>query len=130
MFSMAITPKFGDTDALGHINNISLPGWFEAARNPIFRLFVPDLDFAKWNLIMVHIDVDFKGQLYYGEDVTIRSYVSKIGNSSFTVFHEAWQRDSLCASGSAVIVYFDFSTQKPQPIPEAIRVELAKHLQP
>lgn len=122
-----ITPKFGDTDALGHINNICLPEWFEAARNPIFRLFVPGLDFSKWNLIMVHIDVDFKGQLYYGQDVEIRSSISKIGNTSFTVYHEAWQNGGLCASGSAVIVHFDFQTQKPVPIPESIRDELARH---
>ena len=39
-----ITPRFCDTDALGHISNTTLPVWFEGARDPIFRWFTPDLD--------------------------------------------------------------------------------------
>ena len=38
MFKIMITPLFGDTDALGHINNNVLGRWFELARNDIFKL--------------------------------------------------------------------------------------------
>ncbi len=38
-----ITPRFSDTDALGHINNTNVPVWFEGTRDPLFRLFTPDL---------------------------------------------------------------------------------------
>lgn len=44
MFKEIIQPRFNETDALGHINNTVLTAWFEGARDPIFKLFTPDLD--------------------------------------------------------------------------------------
>ena len=48
------------------------------------------------NLILARIEVDFVAQIYYGKDVTVKP-VLKIGNSSFVVWHEAWQNDTLAA---------------------------------
>ena len=99
MFSIRVTPRFGDTDGLRHINNIALVEWFEVSRNPIFRIFTPDLDLSydKWKLILVRTEFDYIGQMYYGEDVEIKSYITKIGNTSFTIGHEAWQDEELKA---------------------------------
>ena len=44
MLATSISPRFLETDALGHINNTVLPMWFEAAREPVFRMFSPELD--------------------------------------------------------------------------------------
>ncbi len=130
MFKTMITPRFGDTDGLRHINNTCLPIWFETARNPIFRIFVPTLEqtYKKWNLIMVHTDFNYFGQIYFGYDVEIRTYVSKIGNSSFTVLHEAWQNGELKGNGTAVMVYFDFIRQESNRIPDDIRDALKEHI--
>ncbi|MDR1636492.1 MAG: acyl-CoA thioesterase, partial [Treponema sp.] len=74
MFSITISPRFGDTDALGHINNTVLALWFETARNPLFRMFSPDLTLSPetWPLIMAHTDYDFVGELKFQYDVEIR----------------------------------------------------------
>ncbi|ARN56047.1 acyl-CoA thioesterase [Sedimentisphaera salicampi] len=130
MFSKVVTPRFGDIDGLRHINNCVIPQWFEQARNPLFEIFVPDLslDPSNWNMIMAHIDFDFLGQMYFGTDVQIRTYISKIGNSSFHLYQQALQNDKLCVEGNAVIVHYDFSLQKAVRIPDDIREELKKHL--
>ena len=130
MFKTTITPRIGDTDGLRHINNTVLPIWFETARNPIFEIFVPnyELTYKKWNLIMVRTEFNYFDQIYFGYDVEIRTYVTKIGNSSFTVHHEAWQNGTLRADGKAIMVYFDFIKQESITIPENIREELRKHL--
>ncbi|MCE5215212.1 MAG: acyl-CoA thioesterase [Methanobacterium sp.] len=130
MFSIKVTPRFGDTDGLRHINNIALVEWFEVSRNPIFRIFTPDLDLSydKWKLILVRTEFDYIGQMYYGEDVEIRSYITKIGNTSFTIGHEAWQDEELKARGKAIIVHYDFIEEKSKPIPDSLRKSLEKHL--
>ena len=130
MLDIVVTPRFGDTDGLRHINNIALAEWFELARNPLYRLFTPDLDLQKekWKLIMVRTEFDFLGQMYYGSDVHIKTYISKIGNSSFVTAHEAWQNGHLRAQGRAVIVHFDFVEQKSKSIPDSIRESLMEHL--
>ncbi len=130
MFVETVTPRFGDTDGLRHINNIALVEWFEVGRNPIFRMFTPDLDlsYEKWKLILVRTEFDYLGQMFYGKDVEIRNYITHIGNSSFTIGHEAWQEGKLKAKGKAVLVHFDFINQKAMPIPESIRAQLHEHL--
>lgn len=130
MFKKIIEPRIGDTDGLRHINNNALPVWFETARNPIFKIFDPTLEltYKKWNIILVHTENNYLKQIYFGYDVEIRTYITKIGNSSFTVLQEAWQNGQLRANGIAIMVYFDFIKQKSNTIPNNIRKQLEKHI--
>ena len=132
MFSTIVSPRFGDIDGLGHVNNTVLPVWFEIGRNPIFRLFSPDLALSPdvWHLILVRTEFDFLRQMYFRSDVEIRTYITKIGNSSFTVGHEAWQEGELKVRGQAVLVYYDFKLQKAIPLPDSIREILKEHMLP
>ena len=84
MFKTSITPRIGETDALRHITNTALPVWFENGRNELFTIFNPEheLTYKKWNLILVHMDFNYIRQTYYGYDVEIRTYVTKIGKTS------------------------------------------------
>lgn len=132
MFSTMITPHFGDTDALGHINNVVLAEWFEQARNAIFRIFDPELriDKTTFPLILAHTDYDFVGQLFFQYDVEIRTWIARIGTRSITIYHEAWQEGRLRTKGNAVIVHYDFNTEKSTPIPEDKKRLLAEHQLP
>ena len=128
MFSYTVIPGFSDTDALGHINNTRLPVWFENARDPIFRLFTPSLDLKRWPLILARITVDFKQQMFLDHEVEIRSYISKIGNASFTTTQEAWQDGNCTARGEALMVHYDYQLNKSLIIPDDIRNILEQHL--
>jgi len=130
MFITTVTPRFGDADGLRHINNIAISEWFEEARNPVFRFFTPDLNlsYEKWRLILARTEFDYVGEMYYGEDVEVRTFVVRIGNSSFTIGHEAWQKGSLRAKGQAVTVHYDFLNKRSVPIPDDIRKKLQEHL--
>ena len=94
MLRETIKPRFLETDALGHINNTIIPSWFEGARDPVFRWFTPDLDVKKWRLILARFDVVFHHELFYEYPVELRTYIGKIGSSSFEVYQEAWQHDA------------------------------------
>ncbi|KEQ16321.1 acyl-CoA thioesterase [Endozoicomonas numazuensis] len=129
MFLHTLSPRFCETDALGHINNTVLPVWFEQAREPIFRLFSPELDTETWRLIIARIEVEFTAQLKYGSDVEIRTYLEKVGNSSMYIHHEAWQKDVLAARGKTVLIHYDYEAEKATPIPDDIRQILLEHIQ-
>jgi acyl-CoA thioester hydrolase len=130
MFKILITPKFGDVDGLKHITNTILADWFETGRNDIFKFFTPDFDlsYEKWKLILARTTYDFIEQMYLGRDVEIRTFILKIGNSSFTIGHEAWQNGRLKVKGDAICVHFDFIEQKSKPIPKDIRKKLEEHI--
>jgi acyl-CoA thioester hydrolase len=128
MFTLTITPRFYETDAFGHINNTVISGWFESAREPIFRIFSPDLDIGNMSLILARVEIDFVAQTHYGKPVELRTGIERIGHSSFVVAQEAWQDGQCVARGKAVQVYFDFASQKSDVLPEQIRAQLAQYL--
>lgn len=124
MFTTTVFPRFYETDAFGHINNTVVAGWFEAAREPIFRIFTPDLDISRLTLILARVEIDFVAQIHYGHEVGLQTGIERVGNSSFTVWQQAWQQGRLVARGRCVQVYFDFATQQSGPLPEAHRAAL------
>lgn len=128
MFHHEIEPRFNETDALGHISNTAFPVWFEQARMPVFRIFHPTLDVDNWPLIIARLEVDLKAQSYWATPVEIRTSIGRIGNSSFDVVQEAWQNGREVARGVAVLIHFDYDTEKALPIPDDIRAKLTEHL--
>lgn len=124
MYSQTIQPRFNETDALGHINNTVVATWFEGCRDPLFRLFTPDLNPALWQLILAKFSVEFHAELFYGEQVEIRTWVSRVGNSSFDVSQQVWQLDKHCASGMAVMVHYDFQRKQSMPLTEHLKAQL------
>lgn len=124
MLSTTFDVRFYETDALKHVSNTAIVGWFETARMPIFKWFTPELDLDNWPLILANYNVDFLLQIYLGEAVEIKTGVNKIGNSSFRVYQEVWQSDQLKAKGETTLVHFDYKRQKASPIPDEVRDKL------
>ena len=132
MFKIIVTPRFGDIDGLKHINNTVPANWFELGRNPIFRMFTPDLNlsYKTWTLILAHTDYDFVDEIFLQYDVEILTYVKHIGNKSFTTYHEAWQEGRLCVKGNATTVHYDFNKKVTTEIPAEMKEKLKEHLLP
>ena len=130
MIKEIITPALYDTDALGHINNCTVARWFEQARNPFFKMFMPlgNGKITEWNLIMARTEYNFTAEIFLGQDVEVRSFIEKIGNSSLTTYQQLWQRNTLCADGKSIMVHYDFENKCSVKIPEDIREKLSQHL--
>jgi len=109
---LMIKPRFCETDALGHINNTVIPMWFEAAREPIFEIVNPGQDLKTWNLILAGFNIAFSAPTFYGEDVIIKTGISRIGNSSFVVTQACWQKNKKTAEAQTTMVFYDYETDK------------------
>lgn len=128
MFQTVITPRVSETDMIGHINNTTLPVWFEAARNPIFELFTPNHHYENWKMIIVKTTLEFKKQIYFGKDAVIHTWVKKMGNTSLELYEELYQDNELCAVNEVIYVNFNLKNQQSETIPDSIRNELSHHL--
>lgn len=128
MLSETFNVRFYETDALQHVSNTVVVGWFETAREPIFRMFTPELDLQNWPLILASYKVDFLKQLFYGQPVTVKTWISRIGKSSFDVYQEVWQHDECCASGSTTMVHFEYTSQKSKVIEGDLKQQLESHM--
>ena len=127
MFEKVIEPRVSETDGAGHINNTTIPIWFESGRDEIFRLFTPDLSFSNWRCVIIKMNVEYVSQIFYGRPVTVRTWISRIGNSSFEVYEEIQQDGEVCAKGNATYVNFNFATQKSEPITEDVKRVMSEH---
>jgi acyl-CoA thioester hydrolase len=130
MFSECLQPRFSDTDALGHINNTVFAVWFEGARQGVFRIFTPELNLQRWPLIIASVKLDYHAQTHFGAEVEIRTYISRIGASSFDVYQEAWQGGVKTVSGTAVMVHFDYQRNAAAPLDNGIKQQLTNHFIP
>lgn len=128
MLTETFNVRFYETDALAHVSNTVVVGWFETGREPIFKMFTPELDLQNWPLILASYKVDFLQQIFYGKAVEIRTYVSKVGNSSFETLQQVWQDGIKCAEGTTTLVNFDYQNKKARAIPEEVKTQLRSHL--
>ncbi len=125
-FSLEIQPRFNETDALGHINNTILPVWNEAGRTPIFKIFNPHLNLDKWDLIVAGFNISFLSPTNYGSSVTIKTWVSRVGNSSFELTQQSWQQGKQTSETKTTMVHYDYSIDKSQPISDEVKLQLLK----
>lgn len=119
-----ITPRFSETDALGHINNTSIVGWFEVARVGYLKRLADDSAGAPQHWVLASLHVDYLEETFYGTDVVAQIVDAKPGNSSLTLQAEMHQDGRQTMRGTAVLVHVDPATKKPQRIPDDIRARI------
>jgi len=95
---------------------------------PIFKIFTPDLDPKQWKLIVAKVEVTFKGELFYGQEVEVKTAIERIGSSSFVILQQAWQHGECCAEGKTVMVRYDFTNKSSQPLSEEEKQQLTAFL--
>lgn len=106
--------RFSETDALGHISNISYFIYLEEARTELFADLGFGRDINNWKIILASASCDFVSQGYYNQKLVVQTAVSRIGNSSFQVVHEIKDAESgeLIAKGQASAVHFNLKPKK------------------
>lgn len=123
--SVTISPRFYETDALGHINNASITAWFEVARIAFLDSLGDQLGASSVNWILASLQVDFIAETFYGTDVIAAVTDALAGNSSLTLCCEMNQGGKLTVRGKAVLVHMDAALKKPSRIPDSLRQRLA-----
>jgi len=115
--------RWGDTDALGHINNVEFARFFESGRIAYLSAAgVRGIDAD--DFLLVHLAIDFHAQMHYPGEVRTGTRVIRIGRSSVR-FAQALFQDDLCtASGVAVVVMAGRDTGQAKPVPEDMRARL------
>lgn len=115
--------RWGDMDALGHINNVKFFTYDEQVRLQYFDAIaavVPDF-WKSSGIILAKLGCDFIGQLRYPATLDIGFRISRLGRSSFDTEAAMFEGERLVAVTRGTLVWFDYSQQKPLPIPEHVR---------
>ncbi len=118
--------RWGDMDALGHVNNTVYFRYMEQGRIEMLDRLGIAIDPHGIHPVIINTACTFLVPLSYPGDAEIRIFTGEIGRSSFMSWMEIRRVGDpvLCAEGSAKIVWMDSTTGRSTPLPPAIRAWL------
>jgi acyl-CoA thioester hydrolase len=121
---MVIPIRWGDMDAMGHVNNTVYFRYFETIRIEWMHAIGGPPDPNGEGPVIVNAFCNFIKQLEFPGDVLAKHYVANPGRSSFDTYITLERTDApgvVCASGGAKTVWVDFKAQKSVPLPDWLR---------
>ncbi len=127
VFEMTVPIRWGDMDAMGHVNNTSYFRYLEIIRIEWSQAIGCQPDPTGDGIVIVNAFCNFHQQLEYPGDVRLKMYVSGIGRSSFETWVTMARPDEpgkVYADGGATTVWVNFPAQKSRPLPDWLRKAL------
>jgi len=124
---LAIPTRWEDNDTYGHVNNVVYYSYFDTAVNQ-HLIAEGGLDIVAGPVVGLVVETmcKFRKPLTFPDTIEAGLRVTKIGTSSVRyeigLFREG--DDEPAATGHFVHVWVDRATQRPVPVPSAIRAAL------
>ena len=128
VFESRITVRWGDMDAMNHLNNTSYFRYMETVRIDWFNSIncIPGPDGE--GPVIVNAFCNFYKQIEYPGDVLMKMYVSDPARTTFESWCTMEMADKpgvIHAAGGATTIWVDFPAQKAVPLPDWMRQLLA-----
>jgi acyl-CoA thioester hydrolase len=119
--------RWGDMDAMGHVNNAVYFRYMEQARIEWLSAIGCGPDLEGEGPVIINAHCTFLRQLTFPGDIEIRTFVGLPGRSSFETRHEIRRVESpdvLAAEGGAKVVWVNYAQQKSMPLSDELRERL------
>ena len=118
--------RFGDLDAMRHLNNVVFLRYFESARIAFISELLPghkptSPEDDPTGMIFAECHINYRSPVHYDEELTIRCHISDLARSSFRIPFEMRVGDRVAAEGYGVLVGFDYVEQKAARLPDSLR---------
>ena len=121
--------RFGDLDAMRHVNNVAFLTFFEDARIAYVRTLLGDdpIQRGDFGFIFAECRINYRSPAFFGEE--IRTYVrpGEVARSSLRIEFEmrAAGDERVLAEGYGVLVGYDYAAGRSRPLPEELKQTLA-----
>lgn len=123
-FSVPVQIRMSDLDPFAHVNNGTQCNYMDYGRSAYMQHVSGEkIDWQTMDMVLVHLELDFKLPIMFHDHVLCETKVYKIGNKSFKMIQQlkdaqTGQIKTICKS---VLVGFDRNTQTSISIPEKYR---------
>ena len=129
-FTYPVEVRYADLDPQGHVNNACFMTYFEQARvNYLIQLdlFTKKQSFLDVGILLADAHVTFLAPVLFGVDVRVSVRVSKLGNKSLNMEYRMFDgvTGNDLATGSTVLVTFDYRKQVTISIPDVWREQIS-----
>ena len=118
---MIMPIRWGDMDALRHVNNTLYFRYMEQARVEWIETLGIQVAPGKVAMLMINGFCNFYQQLSYPGELILKTYIGNIGKSSvdlFTSMALTTSPEIISAEGGATMVWVDLETNKSAPWPQ------------
>jgi acyl-CoA thioester hydrolase len=134
--------RFGDLDAMRHLNNVVFLRYFETARinylnslsdehDPVTPVSSPRPrklgqvdDVTGFGFIFASCHIDYRSPGHFDEEVAIRVRPAEIGTKSLKLEFEMRVGERVLAEGYGVLVGYDYESGQTVALPEALKLRL------
>ena len=127
VYTARLPIRWGDMDALGHVNNAVYFRYLETVRVDWLSSIGCLLGADGQGALIVNAFCNFFLPLCYPGEVLVQMYVSDPGRSSFQTWATLARVDApeqLCAAGGATTVWVDLQRNQSAPLPQRLRQQL------
>jgi len=124
--------RWNDLDAFGHINNANYLTFIQEVRADFtwYSRIANGLKPMFSDMVVARAEIDYLEPITEGGfDIDIAIWVSKIGNSSFTLEYELTSKAGIHAKARTVQVAVDMETKRSRAINDEERALLVQYLE-
>ena len=130
-FYHLIEVRYGDLDPQGHVNNAKFFTYMEQGRVFYFKQLKlwEGGSFLDFGIILADVQMTFRKAIQFGDPIRVGVRISRIGNKSMTSEYriEDARDASEFASGSCVLVAYDYQNKRSISIPEEWRKAISQY---
>lgn len=129
VFDIEVAKRFKDLDPYDHVSNSVVIDYIMEARVRVYR---------EWSLsdrsvigqVVARQEIDYRRPIEFDlEPLNVRTWVSHVGESSFTMDFQVVDQGIVAADAKSVMVCFDIKSRKSRSIPGEFRSKLMEHLE-
>jgi acyl-CoA thioester hydrolase len=125
-FSMVQRVRFGDLDAMQHMNNVEFLRFFETARIEYIATLSPEhapTSRSAFGFIFAECHIAYRAPAFFGDDIRTFIWPEELRRSSLKLGFEMRvdADDRLVADGWGTLVGYDYEASRAQPIPDEFR---------
>ena len=131
-FWWPVTVRWGDMDAMGHVNNIMYLQYLESARVAYFEAIgwpVRTESGARQSPVLVSQTFNYRRQVVFPDELEVGMSCRETRGRSFVLAYGVFRKgtDILVGDGTSVAVWMDYRADNAGEIPSALRDALSSH---
>lgn len=119
--------RFYDLDLMGHVNNVAYTIYAESGRAAFLRHIGFWTETGRRQNVIARLEIDYRQELKYPNELKVGLRVLKIGGSSFTLGIGIFAGEACVATAQATLVRFDAETRKAIALDDQDRAILAPY---